>query len=407
VRYARQPWSLRILAENVLRNLGRNEVTQAHLEALLEWSPRLKEAIEVPFHPARVLMQDYTGIPTLVDLAALRDGMADLGGDPLRVNPQIPVDLVIDHSLRVDAAGRSNAVEFNLAREFERNAERYQLARWAQRSFDNLRVVPPGYGILHQVNIEHVAQVVRAEERDGGILAFPDTMVGTDSHSTMVNGIGVLGWGVGGIEAEAAMLGLPLVVAVKRIVGVRLAGRLREGVTATDLVLTLTQRLRAVGVVDALVEFFGPALATLPVADRVTIANMAPEYGSTCALFPIDAATVRYLRMTGRAEDHVQRVEAYARAQGWWCEAGTEEPEYTQVVEFDLASVEPSAAGPRTPQSRVALADIPANFRREMERPLPEKRDELSDGAVVIAAITSCTNTSNPMVMLAAGLLAQ
>ncbi len=402
-----RPYCLRVLAENVARHVGHNGVTAADLIRTLAWSPDANASIEVPFHPSRVLMQDYTGIPALVDLAALRDGMAAQGGDPMRINPRIPVDLVIDHSLIVDSAGSAEAARFNLEREFANNAERFQLAKWAQLAFDNLRVVPPGNGILHQVNIEHIAQVVRREAVAGETLVFPDTIVGTDSHSTMVNGIGVLGWGVGGIEAEAAMLGLPLVVALGRIVGVRLTGRLREGVTATDLALTLAQRLRAFGVVDALVEFFGPALPHLAVADRVTLANMAPEYGSTCAIFPIDARTLQYLRLTGRDDDQVTLVEAYAKAQGLWRDAASPEPRYSAVVEFDLEAVAPSAAGPKSPHGRVALADIPKNFAAEMKVEAQADASALDHGSIVIAAITSCTNTSNPAVMLAAGLLAR
>jgi aconitate hydratase len=401
------PFCLRVLAENVLRHQGRNGLDRADLERTLGWKPAMPAAIEVPFHPARVLMQDYTGIPSLVDLAALRHAMHARGGDASRVSPRIPVDLVIDHSMIVDASGRADALRINLEREYERNAERYALAKWSQQAFETVRVVPPGKGILHQVNIENIAQVVRTERRaNGSRLAYFDTMVGTDSHSTMVNGLGVLGWGVGGIEAEAAMLGLPLVVPLGRIVGVRLEGRLREGVTATDLVLTLTETMRRVGVVDALVEFCGPALDHVPVADRVTLANMAPEYGSTCAIFPIDAATLRYLRLTGRDEEQVALVEAYARAQGVWRDATTREANYSAVVDFDLARVEPSVAGPRKPQSRVPLGNVPANFREEMKVPAGV-RAGLSHGAIVVAAITSCTNTSNPGVMLAAGLLAR
>jgi len=388
---ARLPYCVRVLAENVLRHLGRNGVAEADLARLLAWSPQQAQAIEVPFHPARVLMQDYTGIPSLVDLAMLRDGMREAGGDCGRVNPRIPVDLVIDHSLIVDAAGSADAQRINMAREFERNAERFSLARWAQGAFRNLRVVPPGRGILHQVNIEHLAQVVRCE--DG--IAFPDTMVGTDSHSTMVNGLGVLGWGVGGIEAEAAMMGLPLVTAVRRVVGVRLSGALRPGVTATDLVLTLAQLLRAADVVDAMVEFCGPALDALPVADRATLANMAPEYGSNCALFPIDAATLDYLRLTGRDPT---LVEAYARFQGLWRDDGAPQPDYSQLIELDLNTVEPSVAGPGKPHERRPL---------ERVAELHALGEGLCDGAVAIAAITSCTNTSNPSVMVAAGLLAR
>lgn len=405
-RSSRLPFCLRILAENVLRNIGQSDLSWEDLDRLLKWNASTAQTLEVPFHPARVLMQDYTGIPTLVDLAALRDGMAKLGQSPARINPQIAVDLVIDHSLIVDQAGHAGAMRFNLGREFERNAERYALAKWAMSSFDNMRVVPPGNGILHQINIENIAQVVRVDRNAGRALAFPDTMVGTDSHSTMVNGIGVLGWGVGGIEAEAAMLGLPLVVPLRRVVGVRLGGSLRAGVTATDLVLTLTQRLRTFNVVDSLVEFFGPALSKLAVTDRVTIANMAPEYGSTCAFFPIDAATLRYLTVTGREPSQIALVEAYAKAQGLWFDDTVAAPDYSAVLDFDLGDVEPCAAGPRRPQDRVLLAEIGEDFRNTFDV-APKRDDSLTDGAVVVAAITSCTNTSNPAVMLAAGLLAR
>ncbi|MBV6307217.1 aconitate hydratase AcnA [Candidimonas humi] len=408
VDLARLPYCLRVLAENVLRNIGRNDVANTDLQRLLAWRADAPDTIEVPFHPARVLMQDYTGIPTLADLAALRDGMAALGRKPDRISPQIPVDLVIDHSLIVDQAGHAGALAYNLQREFERNAERYKLAKWATQALPGLRVVPPGSGILHQINIEHIAKVVRVEERDGVQVAFPDTMVGTDSHSTMVNGIGVLGWGVGGIEAEAAMLGLPVVVPLRRVVGVRLQGALRAGVTATDLVLTLTERLRAFKVVDSLVEFHGPALDRLAVTDRVTIANMAPEYGSTCAFFPVDAATLSYLATTGREAQQIDLVRAYAQAQGLWRDAGTPAPEYSAVLEFDLDDVRPCVAGPRRPQDRVDLGAVPDNFKQSFgKQARPASGPRLEDGAVVLAAITSCTNTSNPSVMLAAGLLAR
>jgi aconitate hydratase len=405
VALARLPYSVRILAENVLRHVGENGLTRKDFERVIGWTPQLAEPIEVPFHPARVLMQDYTGIPALVDLATLRDGMREAGGRPGRVNPRVPVDLVIDHSMVVDVAGRPDAVVRNVELEFERNAERFSLAKWAQRSFDKVRVVPPARGILHQVNIEHIATVVRMDESDAGAIAYPDTMVGTDSHSTMVNGLGVLGWGVGGIEAEAAMMGLPLVVPLRRVVGVRLTGRLQPGVTATDLVLTLTQRLRQAGVVDAMVEFVGPALETLPVADRATLANMAPEYGCTCALFPIDAATTAYLALTGRTQEQVEAVEAYARFQGLWRDAYTPEPAYSELVTLDLCEVEPCVAGPRKPHERLPLAQAAAQVRETVAA--PGANDELADGAVVIAAITSCTNTSNPAVLIAAGLLAR
>ncbi|WP_454688515.1 aconitate hydratase AcnA [Achromobacter aloeverae] len=401
---AKLPYSVRILAENVLRNLGVNGISQDDLSALIHWQPDQTQPIEVSYHPARVLMQDYTGIPTLVDIATLRNDMADAGGDPRGVNPQIPVDLVIDHSLVVDFSGRPDALIGNMDLEFSRNAERFRLAKWAQKTFDNVRVVPPGKGILHQVNIEHIATVVRTSETARGVVAYPDTMVGTDSHSTMVNGLGVLGWGVGGIEAEAAMMGLPLVTPLGRVVGVRLNGKLRPGVTATDLVLTLTQKLRAAGVVGAMVEFCGPALDELPVADRATIANMGPEYGSTCVLFPIDAATTAYLSLTGRGDEQVALVEAYARFQGLWRDANSVEPTYSALVTLDLSEVEPCVAGPSKPHQRVPLGEVAAQHG---DKPIAPAEVRFEDGAVVIAAITSCTNTSNPAVMIAAGLLAR
>lgn len=403
---ARLPYCLRVLAENVLRHIGTNDVEEADFCRLLAWHPSSGDVIPVPFHPARVLMQDYTGIPALVDLAALRDAIADLGQPATRINPRIPVDLVIDHSLIVDQAGHPGALTYNLGREFERNTERYRLAKWATAALSNVRVVPPGNGILHQINLEHIAGVVCTQQAGLHVVAFADTMVGTDSHSTMVNGIGVLGWGVGGIEAEAAMLGLPMTVPLRRVVGVRLSGSLQAGVTATDLVLTLTQRLRAFNVVDTLVEFFGPSLAALAVTDRATIANMAPEYGSTAAFFPIDAETLRYLAASGRDAAQVALVEAYARAQGLWRSADAREPEYSSVLEFDLSSVRPCAAGPKRPQDRVELDAIGDSFRAAFPSAAPA-RETLSDGAVAIAAITSCTNTSNPAVMIAAGLLAR
>ncbi|MCJ0764132.1 aconitate hydratase AcnA [Variovorax sp. CYS-02] len=400
------PFCLRILAENVLRHIGHNDVSDADLERLAAWQPD-GALIEVPFHPARVLMQDYTGIPALVDLAALRDASSQLGVDPLAVNPQIPLDLVIDHSLIVDYAGRPDAVALNLGREYERNAERFSLAKWAQSNFQDMRVVPPGSGILHQVNIEHIASVVRTKKLDSGVtIAYPDTMVGTDSHSTMVNGLGVLGWGVGGIEAEAALLGLPLLVPVRRVIGVRLSGKLREGVTTTDLVLTLTQKLRQFGVVDAFVEFCGPALDDLSVSDRATVANMAPEFGSTCAFFPIDSQTLRYLSMTGRDPGQVALVEEYAKAQGLWRDDAVT-PSYSAELALDLAEVEPCVAGPRRPHDRVALAQLFSTFEAAVPRASAATRAALSHGSVVLAAITSCTNTSNPSVMLAAGLVAE
>ncbi|MEW6453319.1 MAG: aconitate hydratase AcnA [Pseudomonadota bacterium] len=403
----RAPYCLRILLENVLRHVGRNDVADADVAKLAGWSPSNADIIPVPFHPARVLMQDYTGIPTLVDLAAMRDAMVALGRDPHGVNPQIPVDLIIDHSLIVDEAGHAGAMSFNLAYEFRRNAERYQLAKWAQSAFDGIRVVPPGNGILHQINIEHIATLVRKGTESEADLAYPDTMVGTDSHSTMVNGIGVLGWGVGGIEAEAAMLGLPLMMPLGRIIGVRLTGELSDGVTATDIVLTMTQRLRAFGVVDTFVEFFGPSAGKLTVADRVTLANMSPEYGSTCAFFPIDRATIDYLDLTGRSPDAIRFIEDYAKAQKLWRDDAAPEPAYSAVIEFDLGDVVPSVAGPRRPQDRVSLADVGENFRTEMKSAPSGGPDGIGNGSVVLAAITSCTNTSNPAVMIGAGLLAK
>jgi aconitate hydratase len=411
-RAARLPFVVRVLLENVMRNVGRNDVKSDDVIRLAGWDPAGAAVMEVPFHPARVLMQDYTGIPTLVDLAAMRDAMAKLGRNERAVNPQIPVDLVIDHSLIVDEAGHSGAATNNLAHEYRRNRERFQLAKWAERNFAGMRVIPPGRGILHQINIESIATVVVRSEpgKDGLPVAFPDTMVGTDSHSTMVNGIGVLGWGVGGIEAEAAMLGLPLVVPLCQVQGVRLEGRLREGVTATDLVLTLTERLRQVGVVDAFVEFFGPGLAELAVADRVTIANMSPEFGSTCAFFPVDRQTIAYLELTGRSPDAVKLVEAYARAQGLWWDPSDLDREYSNVTNIDLSTVVPCAAGPCRPQDRVPLANIPDSFLKAVGTVVSDASPEpnaISDGSVIIAAITSCTNTSNPHVMIAAGLLAR
>jgi len=420
---ARLPFSLRILLENLLRHEDGESVRAEDIEALVAWRPQRPEEREIAFRPARVLLQDFTGVPALVDLAAMRDAVAELGGDPAKLNPLRPAELVIDHSVQVDVYGRPDAAERNAEREYERNRERYVFLRWGQKSFRDFRVVPPDTGIVHQVNIEHLARVVFAEEEHGNSVLFPDTLVGTDSHTTMVNGLGVLGWGVGGIEAEAALLGQPITMLLPEVVGVRLRGRLSPGATATDLVLTLTQKLRALGVVGKFVEFFGSGLAALPVADRATLGNMSPEFGSTCALFPIDRATTDYLRLTGRAEDEIARVEAYARAQGLWHDETTPEPEYSAVLDLDLGSVEPSLAGPSRPQDRVALGDVAARVRDAIAHPktgspppsdrravrveIDGRSSEITDGAVVIAAITSCTNTSNPAVMVAAGLLAR
>lgn len=408
----RMPRSLKVLLEDLVRR-GAWKTAEAILER--RRSDAAVGSPDVSFLPARVLLQDFTGVPLVVDLAAMRDALARLGGDPARVSPSLPVDLVIDHSVQVDRFAAAGALEANVAREFERNRERYAFLRWGQRAFARFRVVPPGTGICHQVNLEYLASVVwTAPGPDGRIVARPDTLVGTDSHTTMVNALGVLGWGVGGIEAEAAMLGHPMSMLWPEVVGVRLTGGLRPGVTATDLVLTVTETLRRVGVVGRFVEFFGPGLDGLPLPDRATIANMAPEYGATVGFFPVDDETLAYLRFTGRPEDLVALVEAYAKAQGLFRTPDGEEPDYDRVVEVALDRVEPSLAGPRRPQDRVPLAEVPASFARAWPQARPGatvemdgRRFTLSDGAVVIAAITSCTNTSNPSVMVAAGLLAK
>ncbi len=403
---ARLPVSLRVLLENLLRHLDGEIVSPEDVAALLAAAEGAMPDRGIAIRPVRVLMQDFTGVPGLVDLAAMRDAMAALGRDPARVNPQVPVDLVVDHSLIVEQAGHPGAMAANVAAEYRDNAERYSFLRWAKDAFGasgRLRIVPPGAGIMHQVNLEHLGHVTWVED---GLLR-PDTLIGTDSHTTMTNALGILGWGVGGIEAEAAMLGQPLVIGLPEVVGVRLTGAMAPGVTATDVVLSLVQALRKAGVVERFVEFTGPALdGALSVPDRATLSNMAPEYGSTCAFFPVDRATIDYLRLTGRPPAQVALVEAHARAQGLWREPGAPEPRFGRVVEFDLSTVTPCAAGPRRPQDRVPLAQVPASFREGMKAPAPA-RDELAEGAVVLAAITSCTNTSNPGVMLAAGLLAR
>jgi len=428
----RLPLALRILLENLLRNEDGRNVTPASIEALARWDANAEPAREISFLPARVVLQDFTGVPCVVDLAAMRDAMTAMGGDPNKINPLQPVELVIDHSVQVDAFGTPDAFRTNVAREFERNRERYVFLRWGQSALANFKVVPPGTGIVHQVNLEYLARVVMAGEGpaaktglqthgSGGLpQACFDTVVGTDSHTTMINGLGVLGWGVGGIEAEAAMLGQPIAMLVPRVVGVKLDGSLREGVTATDLVLRVTQLLRKHGVVGKFVEFFGPGMAALALADRATISNMCPEYGATCAMFPVDAETLRYLRLSGRSEAQVELVEAYTRAQGVFHDTATPEASYSERLEIDLASIEPSIAGPSRPQDRVALADAKASFARalpELSKGAPAEAAveidvdgacaTLRHGSVVIAAITSCTNTSNPSVMLAAGLLAK
>ena len=412
---ARTPVTVKILLENALRHAGGGVVTADDVEALSRWRPGGSEELELPFMPARVILQDFTGVPAIVDLAALRDAMAELGGDPAKVNPLVPADLVIDHSVQVDMFGNAGAFAFNVAREYERNGERYALLRWAQQAFRNLRVVPPGTGIVHQVNLEYLATVV--DDRPDGDrrrVAFPDTLVGTDSHTTMINGLGVLGYGVGGIEAEAVLLGQPLYLPRPRVVGVRLSGKLPKGSTATDLVLVVTEMLRRFGVVGAFVEFAGDGLAGLTLADRATISNMSPEFGATATLFPIDDETLAYLRLTARPAERIDLVERYAKEQGLWRLAGAG-PDFDAVLTLDLATVAPSVAGPRRPQDRVLLQDMPKGFKaafpeaidRRVEVAVDGTTASLGDGSVVIAAITSCTNTSNPTVMIGAGLLAR
>jgi aconitate hydratase len=404
---AHLPFSLKILLENLLRNEGTGDVTAADVEALAGWDASAEPSVEIAFSPARVLMQDFTGVPSVVDLAAMRDAVVELGGDPAAIEPLVPAELVIDHSVQVDSFGAADSFAINAQREFERNGERYKFLRWGQQAFERFRVVPPDTGIVHQVNLEYLARVVCV---DGG-QAFPDTLVGTDSHTTMVNGLGVLGWGVGGIEAEAAMLDQPVSMLIPRVLGVRLDGTLPEGATATDLVLTVTEQLRERGVVGSFVEFYGPGISRLSLADRATLGNMSPEFGSTCAIFPIDAETIRYLRFTGRPEQQIEIVEAYARAQGFWHDENAVEPVFSDAIAIDLGSVVPSIAGPRRPQDRVSLTDAQSDYRAELpsfESEIVAAEDaQLRNGDVVIAAITSCTNTSNPSVMVAAGLLAK
>jgi aconitate hydratase A / 2-methylisocitrate dehydratase len=476
---ARLPFSLKVLLENLLRNEDGSAVTKEHIEKLARWDASAEPSEEIAFTPARVVMQDFTGVPAVVDLAAMRDAMAEGGGEPSKINPLVPAELVIDHSVQVDAFGTRDAFRINAEREFERNQERYAFLRWGQDGFDNFAVVPPDTGIVHQVNLEYLARVVFTSDEtahDGPVQAYPDTLVGTDSHTTMINGLGVLGWGVGGIEAEAAMLGQPMSMLIPQVLGFKLGGELPEGATATDLVLTVTQMLRERGVVGMFVEFFGPGVSALPLADRATIGNMSPEFGSTCAIFPIDAETLRYLEFSGRPKERLELVEAYAREQGLWHDADSEEPTYTDTLELDLGDVVPSLAGPKRPQDRVSLTESKAAFRLALEDLLPDEVEEpkegvpdqdeasaesfpssdppasgdhngrsdpspdpqeqhdggtgglqvaertevavpvtledgteteLDHGHVVIAAITSCTNTSNPSVMLGSGLLAR
>ncbi|MBV9272021.1 MAG: aconitate hydratase AcnA, partial [Candidatus Eremiobacteraeota bacterium] len=433
----RLPFSMKILLENLLRFEDGRSVTKDDVAALARWNPHEKSAREIAYRPARVLLQDFTGVPAVVDLAAMRDAMAKMGGDPKRINPLQPVELVIDHSVQVDAFGSSDAFKKNAQLEFDRNRERYAFLKWGQHALNNFRAVPPDTGIVHQVNIEFLARVIFGSEAAGlpfdpnNAMAYPDTVVGTDSHTTMVNGLGVLAWGVGGIEAEAAMLGQPVTMLIPEVIGFKVTGKLKEGVTATDLVLTITEMLRKKGVVGKFVEFYGTGLTNLTVADRVTIGNMSPEYGSTCAIFPIDDQTLEYLRLTGRAAAQIALVEAYAKAQGMFRTDATPEPEFSSTLELDLSTVEPTLAGPRRPQDRVPLRHVKDAFNIALEEwiaardakpasPAAQFEDEggggtavaappkttVEDGSVVIAAITSCTNTSNPSVLIGAGLLA-
>jgi aconitate hydratase len=441
-KISRLPFTIRVLVENLLRKMDGRVVTESDVLNIARWKKSYPAPLEIPYHPARVLMQDFTGVPAVVDLAAMRDAVAALGGDPTKINPLVPVDLIVDHSIQVDAWGTADALTENVAREYERNGERYALLKWAQASFNNFRVVPPNSGICHQVNLEHIGRVVTTQKSEGRVLAFPDTVVGLDSHTTMINGIGVMGWGVGGIEAEAVMLGQPYYMAIPEVIGVRLTGALREGVTATDLVLAVTERLRRHGVVEKFVEFFGPGLKSLSVPDRATIANMAPEYGATVGYFPVDEKTIGYLCTTNR-HAHAAVVERISKALGLFY-TGAEKPEYTAVLPLDLGAVAPSVAGPARPQDRIPLPEIKASFMKALgcdyerkpetaslatfhqesgstagppEACRPKKKAcslvlngnevKLCDGDVVIAAITSCTNTSNPSVLLGAGLVAQ
>ncbi|MET0552187.1 MAG: aconitate hydratase AcnA, partial [Vicinamibacteria bacterium] len=422
---ARLPFSIKVLLESVLRSVDGELVDEDDVKALGGWNAPAPQDVELPFMPARVILQDFTGVPAVVDLASMRGAVKRLGGDPRRINPLVPVDLVVDHSVQVDVFGSAEALQKNAEFEFERNRERYEFLRWGQKAFQSFRVVPPATGIVHQVNLEFLAKGVLLKDEDGARVAMPDTLVGTDSHTTMINGLGVLGWGVGGIEAEAAMLGQPLYMVTPQVVGFKLTGRLREGVTATDLVLTVTQALRKKGVVEKFVEFYGPGLAQMSLADRATIANMAPEYGATCGFFPVDDETLNYLRRTGRSAAEVELVERYSKEQGLFRTQETPEPVFSDTLALDLDSVEPSLAGPKRPQDRVALSQMKSAFHQALTAPVKDRgfglaeadlprtavvagaKESIGHGAVVIAAITSCTNTSNPSVMLGAGLLAR
>ncbi|NEU29220.1 aconitate hydratase AcnA [bacterium LRH843] len=423
------PYSIKVLLESVLRQYDGYVIKKEHVENLAKWGTNELKDIDVPFKPSRVILQDFTGVPAVVDLASLRKAMADLGGNPDEINPEIPVDLVIDHSVQVDKFGTADSLNFNMIREFERNEERYQFLSWAKKAFDNYQAVPPATGIVHQVNLEYLANVVHAQEIDGETVAFPDTLVGTDSHTTMINGIGVLGWGVGGIEAEAGMLGQPSYFPVPEVIGVKFVGTLPSGTTATDVALKVTQVLRKKQVVGKFVEFFGPGLAVMPLADRATISNMAPEYGATCGFFPVDEEALNYLRLTGRSEEQIKLVEAYNRANGLFYVAGeTPDPTYTDIVEIDLSQIEANLSGPKRPQDLIPLTDMQKSFRDAVVAPqgtqgfgLSEaefdksvtidykdgRKDDMETGSIAIAAITSCTNTSNPYVMIGAGLVAK
>ena len=414
----RLPYSLKVLFENLLRFEDNLTVTKEDINALASWLKTKTSNHEIAYRPARVLMQDFTGVPAIVDLAAMRDALKQMGGDPNKISPLSPVDLVIDHSVMVDSFAKKDSLDLNTKIEMQRNIERYEFLRWGQKAFANFRVVPPGTGICHQVNLEYLAKTVWSNDLDGKTYAYPDTLVGTDSHTTMINGLGVLGWGVGGIEAEAAMLGQPVSMLIPEVVGFKLSGKMREGMTATDLVLTVTQMLRKKGVVGKFVEFYGPGLADLPLADRATISNMAPEYGATCGFFPIDKETIRYLELTGRDAQTIALVEAYAKAQDLWYDEQSPEPIFTEVLTLDLTTVEPSLAGPKRPQDKVNLKSLPHEFEQFLNEAGKEDeknksfavKDEnysLNHGNVVIAAITSCTNTSNPSVLMAAGLVAK
>lgn len=414
VNISKTPYSIRVLLENALRKADGGPATDDHVKLVASWRPNAKPVREFPYMPGRVVLQDFTGVPVVVDIAAMRDAVSNAGGDASIINPIVRSDLVIDHSVQVDNFASPDALAMNIEREFERNTERYLLLKWAQDAFDNFKIIPPGTGIVHQVNLEYLAEAILSEETDEGRVAFPDTCVGTDSHTTMVNGLGVLGWGVGGIEAEAVMLGQPYYMVVPEVVGVKLSGALPEGATATDLVLAVVEMLRAEGVVEKFVEFYGPGLEDLPLADRATIANMAPEYGATCGFFPIDDQTLKYMRDTGRSDENVELVEKYAKANSFWYDSSSD-PEYSVSLEFNLADTVPSLAGPKRPQDRIDLANVGTNFGDSFEDASSDQHEinvdgvetSVGDGSVVIAAITSCTNTSNPSVMVGAGLLAR